>query len=74
MQLIDKCRRGKCGLSLFPMTTEEENFYLLEKIDADRQFLLLAMQSNPVLLARAEEHVREWFVAVPPAPTPGEIR
>jgi len=56
------------------MTTAEENFYLLEKIDADRQFLLLAMQSNPVLLARAEARVREWFVAVPPVPTSGEKR
>lgn len=51
------------------MTTAEENFYLLEKIDADRRFLLLAMQSNPVLLARAEARVREWFAAVSPAPT-----
>ncbi len=41
------------------MTTAEENFYLLEKIDADRQFLLLAMQSNPALLARAEARIRE---------------
>ena len=56
------------------MTTAEENFYLLEKIDADRQFLLLAMQSNPALFARAEARVREWLVAVPPAPTPGDKR
>ncbi len=50
------------------MTTAEENLRLLERIDADRQFLLLAMQSNPELLARVEEHVREWVqTAVPPA-------
>lgn len=52
------------------MTAAEENLRLLERIDADRQFLLLAMQSNPALLARAEEHVREWLLAaIPPAPT-----
>lgn len=54
------------------MTIAEENFHLLERIDADRQFLLLAMQSNPLLLARAEARVREWFAAVPPAPTVGK--
>ena len=53
------------------MTIAEENFLLLERIDADRQFLLLAMQSNPLLLARAEARVREWFAAIPPAPTFG---
>jgi hypothetical protein len=59
------------------MTTAEENFYLLEKFDADRQFLLLAMLSNPLLLARADACVREWLVtmpasahAVPPAGRP----
>jgi len=56
------------------MTTAEENLRLLERIDADRQFLLLAMQSNPVLLVRAEEHVREWLSVVPPAATYGENR
>lgn len=55
-------------------TTAEENFYLLEKIDTDRQFLLLAMQSNPVLFARADARVREWFAAVTAAPTLGEKR
>lgn len=45
------------------MTTAEENKLLLERIDADRRFLLLAMRSNPVLLSRAEERVREWFAA-----------
>lgn len=51
------------------MTAAEENLCLLERIDADRQFLLLAMQSNPALLARAEMRVREWLAAVPPEPT-----
>lgn len=51
------------------MTTAEENKLLLERIDADRRFLLLAMQSNPALLALAEARVREWLLAaVPPAP------
>lgn len=52
------------------MTTAEENKLLLERIDADRQFLLLAMQSNPALLARAEDHVRAWLLEIiPPVPT-----
>ncbi len=51
------------------MMTAEQNLQLLQMIDADRQFLLLALQSNPLLLARAEPHVREWVTAVPPAPT-----
>ncbi len=53
------------------MTTAEENFYLLERIDADRQFLLLAMQSNPALLARADTHIQALILgAVPPAGRP----
>lgn len=52
------------------MTAAEENFHLLEKIDADRQFLLLALQSNPALLARADARTQALILAaVPPAPT-----
>lgn len=51
------------------MTVADENLRLLERIDADRQFLLLAMSSNPALQVRAEARVRAWFAAVPPAPT-----
>jgi hypothetical protein len=47
----------------------EDNLLLLQRIDADRQFLLLALQSNPDLLARADERVQAWFQPVPPAPT-----
>jgi hypothetical protein len=49
------------------VTAAEENLRLLERMDADRQFLLLAMQSNPALLARAEEPVRERLLAAIPS-------
>ena len=51
------------------MMTAEQNYRLLQEIDANRRFLLLALQSNPKLLARAEERVRQALLAVPPAPT-----
>lgn len=49
--------------------TAEDNLLLLQRIDADRQFLLLAMQSNPALREGAEAWVRELFAAVPPPST-----
>ncbi len=49
--------------------TAEENFRLLQTIDENRRFLLLMLQSNPHLLAKADKRVRELFNAVPPAPT-----
>ena len=51
------------------MMTAEQNYRLLQEIDANRRFLLLALQSNPKLLARAEERVRQALLAVPPEPT-----
>lgn len=50
------------------MLTAEQNYRLLQEIDANRKFLLLALRSNPKLLARAEERVRQALLAVPPAP------
>jgi hypothetical protein len=51
------------------MTEAERNYRLLQEIDANRQFLLLAMQSNPELILQMEEHVWQALAAVPPAPT-----
>jgi hypothetical protein len=59
----------------------EQNYRLLQDIDANRRFLLQAYCDNPTLLARAEPEVRLLFcaaqndmldakqTAVPPAPT-----
>jgi len=41
--------------------TGEENYLLLEQIDANRQFMLLAYQSNPSLLKHADESIRRLF-------------
>lgn len=51
------------------MMTAEQNYRLLQEIDANRRFLLLAIQGNPKLLARAEERVRQALLAAPPTPT-----
>ena len=53
--------------------TAEQNYRLLEEIDANRQFLLLAYRSNPALLARADERTRQ-LLAVPPPPTSQQER
>ena len=59
------------------MTAAEENYRLLQEIDANRQFLLLAMQSNPAMLEAIDEHIRQMFGPfsavrsrdfIPPAP------
>ncbi len=55
------------------MMTAEQNYRLLQEIDANRRFLLLALQSNPKLLARAEERVRQALLAVSPAAPAFEI-
>lgn len=59
----------------------EQNYSLLQGIDANRRFLLQAYRDNPDLLARAEPEVRRLLdagwenaaettqTAVPPAPT-----
>ncbi|GAB4175866.1 MAG: hypothetical protein Fur0039_18610 [Rhodocyclaceae bacterium] len=52
------------------MLTAEQNFHLLQEIDANRRFLLLAYQSNPELLAREDERIRQMLAA--DLPEPGE--
>ena len=51
------------------MMDVEQNYHLLKEIDANRQFLLLALQSNPALLEKMDERMRQIFAPVPPAPT-----
>ena len=43
------------------MMTAEQNYRLLQEIEANRQFLLTAYQQNPRLLERAEPRIREIF-------------
>lgn len=43
------------------MRTAEQNFQLLQEIEAGREFLLMACEQNPELMKRAEPRVRELF-------------
>ena len=44
--------------------TPEENLRLLQELEANRAFILLAYQSNPDLLARAEPEIKRLFEPV----------
>ena len=44
--------------------TPEENLRLLEEIEANRAFILLAYQSNPELLKVADPQIRRLFETV----------
>ena len=41
--------------------TPEENLLLLREIEANRAFILLAYQSDPALLERADPQIRRLF-------------
>lgn len=41
--------------------TPEQNYRLLEEIEANRRFILMAYLQNPELLERAEERIRQIF-------------
>lgn len=41
--------------------TPEENLQLLQEIEANREFILLAYQSNPDLLAKADPEIKRLF-------------
>lgn len=41
--------------------TPEENLRLLEEIEANRAFILLAYQSNPALLEVADPEIKRLF-------------
>ncbi len=43
------------------MTNAERNYRLLQEIDANRRFLLMAYRQNPGLLARAEPRIRQML-------------
>jgi MSHA pilin protein MshD len=43
------------------MTTAEQNYRLLQEIEANRRFLLMAYQQNPKLLESAEARIRQLF-------------
>ena len=41
--------------------TPEENLRLLQEVEANRAFILLAYQSDPELLRRADPEIRRLF-------------
>lgn len=43
------------------MNTAEQNFRLLQEIDANRSFMLMAYQQNPKLLEHAEVRIKQMF-------------
>ena len=43
------------------MKTAEQNYRLLQEIEANRRFLLMAYQQNPKLLDRADAQIRQIF-------------
>lgn len=43
------------------MNTAEQNYRLLQEIDANRSFMLMAYQQNPKLLERAEVRIKQMF-------------
>jgi MSHA pilin protein MshD len=43
------------------MNTADQNFRLLQEIEANRRFLLMAYEQNPSLLANAEPRIRQLF-------------
>jgi MSHA pilin protein MshD len=51
------------------MTTAEQNYRLLQEIEANRRFLLMAYQQNPKLLESAEARIQQLFDI--PAPLGG---
>lgn len=48
--------------------TPEENLRLLQEIEANREFILLAYASNPDLLAKADPEIKRIFEISEPAP------
>ena len=43
------------------MRTAEQNYRLLQEIEANRRFLLMAYQQNPRLLESAEMRIKQLF-------------
>lgn len=45
------------------MKTAEQNYFLLQEIEENREFLLMAYQQNPELLKRADARIKQIFEA-----------
>lgn len=43
------------------MKTAEQNYRLLQEIEANRMFMLMAYRQNPKLLERADSRVKQLF-------------
>ena len=43
------------------MKTAEQNYLLLQEIEANRRFLLTAYEQNPKLLENAETRIKQLF-------------
>ena len=41
--------------------TAEQNYRLLQEIEENRKFILMAYRQNPKLLERAEERIKQLF-------------
>jgi hypothetical protein len=54
--------------------TPEQNLRLLEEIEANRAFILLAYRSNPALLEMADPEIKRLFAPVDAAPEADEQR
>ncbi len=54
--------------------TPEQNLRLLEEIEANRKFILLAYQSNPALLEMADPEIKRLFASAEAAPGADEER
>lgn len=53
------------------MLTAERNYRLLQEIEANRAFILMAYRQNPKLLERAEPRIRQLFARSDERDPPG---
>jgi hypothetical protein len=53
------------------MLTAEQNYRLLQEIEANRVFILMAYRQNPKLLERAEPRIRQLFAGSNERDPPG---
>lgn len=54
------------------MMTPEQNYRLLEEIEANREFLLTAYLQNPHLLKCADARIKQMLAAAVPPPARNE--
>lgn len=48
--------------------TPEENLQLLQEIETNREFILLAYRSDPALLAKTDPEIKRLFEIAEPTP------